>query len=264
MTLLAGVSILQAETRKLEVVPSSEVKWEKLNPARGDKSPQAGTLWGDRKGAVPTGFLAKFVDGFSSPPHIHNVSYRAVVLDGLIHNDDPNATHMWMPSGSFWTQPAGELHITAAKGNNSIALVEIDKSPYLVLPKEKAHDNGERPINIDVTNLMWTKHSDISTAKDVKVAFLSGNVEENKGRSMFLKLPKAFSGTLESYGKTFRAVVIKGELEYKMPKNNEMKTLDLGSYFGSEGNTTHSLLVSQQGESILYLRTNASVKVIAK
>ena len=69
-----------------EVILASEVKWEKLNPARGDKSPQAGTLWGDRKGAVPTGFLAKFVDGSSSPPHIHNATYRAVVISGRIHN----------------------------------------------------------------------------------------------------------------------------------------------------------------------------------
>ena len=41
-----------------EVVLISEVEWEQLNPARGDKSPQAGTLWGDRKGTVATGFLA--------------------------------------------------------------------------------------------------------------------------------------------------------------------------------------------------------------
>jgi hypothetical protein len=68
-----------------EVVLTSEVEWEKLNPARGDKSPQAATLWGDRKGTVSTGFLAKLVDGFSSPPHIHNATYRAVVISGSIH-----------------------------------------------------------------------------------------------------------------------------------------------------------------------------------
>ena len=90
------------------VVLASGVKWEQLNPARGDKSPKAATLWGDRKGPVPTGFLVQFVDGFSSPPHIHNVSYRGVVISGLIHNDDPDAEEMWMPAGSFWTQPKGD------------------------------------------------------------------------------------------------------------------------------------------------------------
>jgi hypothetical protein len=63
-----------------KVVLISEVEWEQLNPARGDKSPQAGTLWGDRKGdrkgdIMPTGFLSRFMDGFSSPPHIHNTTY---------------------------------------------------------------------------------------------------------------------------------------------------------------------------------------------
>ncbi len=98
---------VETENPTNKVVLSSELVWEKLNPARGDQSPQSATIWGDRKGTEATGFLAKFVDGFSSPPHIHNVSYRAIVLQGLVHNDDPNAALMWMPPGSFWTQPAG-------------------------------------------------------------------------------------------------------------------------------------------------------------
>ena len=76
-----------------KVVPVENVKWEKLNPARGDKSPKAGTLWGDRKGKVATGFLAKFLDGFSSPPHIHNVSYRATYIideEGVVFHEGVN------------------------------------------------------------------------------------------------------------------------------------------------------------------------------
>lgn len=146
--------------RKIEnptnkVLLSSEIKWEKLNPARGDQSPQAGTIWGDREEEVATGFLAKFVDGFSSPSHIHNANYRAVVTKGSIHNDDPEAGKMWMKPGSFWTQPQGEMHITSAKGEENIALVEIDKGPYLVKLIEEAFDNGERPIKIDASNVDW-------------------------------------------------------------------------------------------------------------
>ena len=40
-----------------KVLLSSEIVWEKLNPARGDQSPQAATLWGDRNGTEATGFL---------------------------------------------------------------------------------------------------------------------------------------------------------------------------------------------------------------
>ncbi|MCG8600560.1 MAG: DUF4437 domain-containing protein, partial [Verrucomicrobiales bacterium] len=96
-----------ASTPTTEIVTASEVNWTPLNAARGDASPQAGTLWGDRAGEPQTGFLVKFADGFSSPPHIHNVTYRGVVISGQIHNDDPDAAEMWMPAGSFWTQPAG-------------------------------------------------------------------------------------------------------------------------------------------------------------
>jgi len=39
-------SALVASESAKEVVLASEVKWEKLNAARGDKSPQAATLWG--------------------------------------------------------------------------------------------------------------------------------------------------------------------------------------------------------------------------
>ncbi|NND00731.1 MAG: DUF4437 domain-containing protein, partial [Gammaproteobacteria bacterium] len=133
IALLLFSSPLLAENSS-KVISFSDVKWEPLNPARGDQSPKAGTLWGDRKAAVPTGFLADFADGFSSPPHIHNATYRAVVISGSVHNDDPSATPMWMPAGSFWTQPKGESHITAAKGARNIALVEIDQGPYLVQP----------------------------------------------------------------------------------------------------------------------------------
>jgi hypothetical protein len=111
LIVLSGCSHVKKNNNNIKVLPVEKVVWEKLNPARGDKSPQAGTLWGDRKGSPATGFLAKFVDGFSSPPHIHNVSYRAIVIKGLVHNDDPAAARMWMPAQSYWTQPAGEAHI---------------------------------------------------------------------------------------------------------------------------------------------------------
>lgn len=237
-----------------EVKLVSEVKWEPLNPARGDKSPQAGTLWGDRNGEVATGFLAKFADGFSSPPHIHNTTYRAVVISGLIHNDDPGAAPMWMPAGSFWTQPKGELHITAAKGSNNVALVEIDKGPYLVLPPEKSFDSGERPINIDASNIVWSNQSGAAAADNgPKVAYLWGQLDDGRSNGTFLKLPSGFSGEIQSNGEVFRAVVIKGQLRYIGGKEI---TLEPGSYFGSNGKVTHKIEAPKGTEIIIYIRTN--------
>ncbi len=238
-----------------EVVLVSEVEWEQLNPARGDQSPQAGTLWGDRNGPVPTGFLAKFVDGFSSPPHIHPVTYRAVVISGNIHNDDPDAAKMWMPPCSFWTQPKGEVHITAANGETNIALVEIDKAPYLVRSFEEAFDSGERPINVDASNLIWLDPPGrpSSSGKSVKVAYLWGPQEDGQSNGTFVKLPTGFNGQLRTQASAFRAVVISGRPQYV---GDRIQTLEPGSYFGSKGETVHQILSNETDETVLYVRTN--------
>jgi len=245
----------------------SQVTWEKLNPARGDKSPQAATLWGDRKGTVPTGFLARFVDGFSSPPHIHNATYRAVVISGLIHNDDPDAAHMWMPVGSFWTQPKGEVHITAARGASNIALVEIDKGPYLVLPVGEAFDSGERPINVDASNIVWVDPPGIQasahrpSAMAPKVAYLWGHPQGARLNGSFVKLPAGFSGKLHSHGSIFRAVVIKGQTQYQVSET-DFKTLEPGSYFSSKGESVHQISSKAGVESIIYVRTDGKYGVM--
>lgn len=243
-----------------ELVLASDVEWEPLNPARGDKSPQAATLWGDRKGAVPTGFLARFVDGFSSPPHIHNVTYRAVVISGRIHNDDPDAADMWMPVGSFWTQPKGEVHVTAAKGTTNIALAEIDRGPYLVLPTEEAFDSGERPVNVDASNIVWVDPPGMpASVNGPKVAYLWGKLQDGQSNGTFVRLPAGFTGKIHSYGSIFRAVVIKGQPQYL---GNDVKTLEPGSYFGSKGETAHRLSSKQGAESTLYIRTDGRYEVV--
>ncbi len=246
-----------------DVVLTSEVKWEPLNPARGDKSPRAGTLWGDRNGTGPTGFLVEFVDGFSSPPHIHNVSYRGVVISGLIHNDDPDAADMWLPTGSFWTQPKGEVHITAAKGSTNVAYIEIEQGPYLVLPTDEAFDSGERPVNVDASNIVWIDQPGIPASADgPKLAFLWGNPQDGQLNGTLVKLPAGFTGKIDSYGSTLRAVVIKGQLQYQVPGETDVKTLEPGSYFSSKGESVHQVSFEAGDESIIYVRTDGQYDVI--
>lgn len=249
--------VITNETTK--IVLASEVEWTYLNPKRKDKAPMAGTLWGDRKGTGATGFLLKPKDGFSSPPHIHNVSYRGLVISGLIHNDDPNAENMWMPSGSFWTQPKGEIHITSAKGKNTIAYIEIEKGPYLVLPKEEHFNSGERPINVDNTNLVWLDASNIKWIKEnnTKAAFLWE--QENGFKGTLISLPIGFNGKIYSKGVSFGAVVLKGNPKYLGKEN---KVLETGSYFSSKGEALHAISSLSQ-ETILYIRTNGNYKIVS-
>ena len=244
-----------------DIILISDVEWEQLNPARGEKSPKAGTLWGDRNGITPTGFLVKFVDGFSSPPHIHNVTYRGIVIDGQIHNDDPSAEKMWMPSGSFWTQPAGEIHITAAKGDNNLAYIEIDQGPYLVRPTEDSFDNGERPVNVDDSNIVWINLAETSSStRNSQIAYLWGNPQGNQIYGILVKLPAGFAAKISNQGSIFHAIVIKGQLHYQASKKSTKKMMP-GSYFNANKDSLHHVMANKEDETVVYIRTNGKLDI---
>ena len=247
------------------VVSISEVEWSPLNPARGDNSPKAGTLWGDRTGFGASGFLVEFVDDFSSPPHIHNITYRGVVISGLIHNDDPNAKKMWLSRSSFWTQPAGEVHITAAKDSKNLAYIEIERGPYLVLPPEEAFDSGEKPVNLDASNIVWIDPPGRTASADgAKIAFIWGNPQGESLNGSFIKLPTGFTGMVRSHGSTLRAVIIQGRLMLRQPGENILNSLEPGSYFSSLGKSVHLVSCEAEEECVIYMRVKGTYDVIRR
>lgn len=254
-----------------EILLRSDVDWTPLNPARGDQSPKAATLWGDRAEAGPSGFLVQFADGFSSPPHIHNVTYKGMVISGLVHNDDPDAEDMWLPAGSFWTQPAGEVHITSADASDNVAYIEIEDGPYLVLPEDEAFDNGERPVNVEQSNLVWLDASNITwieqpgapdSTNGPKLAFLWGAPEDNQLNGTLVTLPTGFTGDLRSSGSTLRAVVIQGKTNYQQSDEATAADLEPGSYFGSEGDAVHKLSCKADEDCVIYLRAEGKYDLI--
>lgn len=265
LLLTAAVSVPSALAEPtVEVIPRSEVKFQPLNPARGDSSPKAGVLWGDIKKNVASGAIIEFVDGFSSPPHIHNITYRAVVISGKVHNDDPKAEKMWMEPGSFWTQPAGEIHITAAKaGENAVAFLEIFEGPYLVRPASQSFVSTEQPVNIASDNVVWLNAADIGwlNSKDTppqsdgaKVAFLWGDVNNDTQNGTFLELPKGYAGTLRGNDAWLRAVLIQGQLTHRSKQGE--KDLSPGSYFAGKGNAAHEMICKDGDDCLLYVRTS--------
>jgi uncharacterized protein YaiE (UPF0345 family) len=165
-----------------------------------------------------------------------------------------------MKSGSFWTQPKGESHITSANGEENIALVEIDKGPYLVKPIEEAFDSRERPINIDASNVVWlnsNKTNWIDSNSKSEISFLW---EAYDSKGLFVKLPKTFNGTIKTDGTVLHSVVIQGELNYTLPQNQETKVLDAGSSFSSTNKAIHTVSIANN-DVILYIRTNGSIKI---
>ena len=246
-----------------ELVKRSDVEFIPLNPARGELGPKAGKLWGDIRADVPSGVLVKFTDGFESPPHIHNITYRAVVISGAVHNDDPVAEKMWMEAGSFWTQPLGENHITAAKGQNSMIFLEILSGPYLVKPADEAFDSGARPINVGARNIMWLDAEDAEWVDDVgpKMAYLWGSVEGNEQNGTFVKLPSGYAGELSTSAPLMRVVTIQGQASIQLSGESETHRLDPGSYFGSKGEAAHQISCDSDEGCILYLHTEGKYRL---
>ena len=265
LTSFSFLNLTVAQDSKIEIKLASEIQWQALNPARGDKSPQAGTIWGDQTKDGASGFLVKFVDGFSSPPHIHNVTYRGIVLGGGLHNDDREAEPMWMGAGSYWTQPAGEAHITSARGS-SIGYVEIQSGPYLVKSVSEAFDNGERPINIALPNIVWLNADQTNWIRgedskapntNVQMAFMWGQPNQSSTMGTMVKLPPGFQGKLDTAGSNFKVVVIKGQLN--LHRSSGTKNLAPGSYFGSASKSTHK--VSCRDECTIYVRSDRSYTI---
>ena len=262
-------SLLNAQDGRgseFEVRLASDIKWRALNPARGKASPQAGTLWGDQTKEGASGFLVKFVDGFSSPPHIHNITYRGIVLGGALHNDDPSAATFWMPAGSWWTQPAGEAHITSARGA-SVGYVEIESGPYLVKPSSESFDSGDRPINVHTKNIIWLDALDSSWVVDgskeetntARITYLWGNPNDGEINGTMVKLPPGFSGSLVHKNSTFKVVVIKGSTKLHQRQNSNHVELPAGSYFGTKGPSSHSL--SCKDECVIYVRSSGKYMI---
>ena len=248
-----------------QLVLTSQVNWTYLNPARKDKAPLAATLWGNRQTNEATGFLLKPKDGFQSPPHIHNVSYRGIVIEGAIHNDDPNADKMWMPAGSFWTQPKGHVHITAAQGNNALAYIEIEAGPYLVKPQQQAFDGGERPVNIDKSNIVWLSPDNLNWSQTsnlrAQIAYLWGKPGQHSLSGYLLKLPTGFEGKIKTSADSFKGVVIKGAPTYQS-KRYSAQQLTAGSYFDSQGDAFHQLASNNDTETLLYIRASGEFSIV--
>ena len=125
-----------------------------------------------------------------------------------------------MPAGSFWTQPKGDVHITSAKGQDTIAYIEIDEGPYLVRPVDAAFESGETPVNVPASSIKWESQR----------AHLWGEPKGDQPRGMFTKLVAGATAELRGNGSTFRAVVIGGRLESAVAP-----AMDPGSTFSSKG-----------------------------
>ncbi len=130
-----------------------------------------------------------------------------------------------------------------------------------VLSFKEAFDSGERPINVDASNIVWIDQPGIpASAHRPKLAYLWGNPQGDQLNGTLVKLPAGFTGKINSHGSTFRAVVIKGQPQYQVSEK-EVNTLEPGSYFSSKGESVHQVSCEAEEECIIYVRSEGKFNV---
>jgi len=164
----------------------------------------------------------------------------------------------------FWTQPKGHVHITAAQGNSALAYIEIEAGPYLVRSKEQAFDSGERPVNIDKSNIVWLSPDNLNWSQTsnprAQIAYLWGKPGQYSLSGYLLKLPTGFEGKIKT-SEDFKAVVIKGTPTYQS-KHYSAQKLTAGSYFDSQGDALHQLGSNNDTEILLYIRASGEFSFV--
>ncbi len=240
-----------------------DIPFQPLNPARGDASPQARVLWGDITADMPSGMILKFADGFSSPPHIHNITYRGVVIQGALHNDDPDAAKMWMGPGSYWTQPAGENHITAAKpGAEAVSFLEIFQGPYLVQPPSEAFDNGELPINLEYGNMVWLGEDETDRITGPgELTYLWGDPSARNPYGTMLKMTAGNKAAIVAKGEDLRAVIISGKLSLVSPGSTNMTDFETGTLIDYQTQGQGVFECVSANDCLLYVRAVGPYRV---
>ena len=189
---------------------------------------------------------------------------RAVVSDGVVHNDDPTAAMFWMEPGSFWTQPAGETHITAVGPGGGLAFLEIESGPYLVRPSEEAFDNGERPINNEARNIIWLTANDttwVTGEAGAEMAFLWGEPRDGVRNGSFVRIPPGAAARLDTGGTPLKLVLAKGELTHTAQDLSTAQNLTAGSYVGSEGEVSHDMTCTGATPCLVYVSATGTYRV---
>ncbi|MEC9430580.1 MAG: DUF4437 domain-containing protein [Pseudomonadota bacterium] len=116
-------------------------------------------------------------------------------------------------------------------------------------------------MNLQADILVWLKKSDLVNiaADGVSIAYLWGDTSSVYGT--LIKLPKGFKGSIKSNGDEFKAVVIKGSLNYTQNNTSRQIELNAGSYIESSTAAHHSVENANQSETIVYVRTSSKFSV---
>lgn len=137
--------------------------------------------------------------------------------------------------------------------------METDHGPYLVKPTGEAFDSGERPINVDASNIVWVPFvHEHGEPEGVLISYLWGEHRKGQSRGVFLRFPPGFVGAIQASGEHFHGVVIQGNLKHAA---GDGRILTAGSYFGAKGDSVHRVGNSSDQPVVIYIRTDNQLSI---
>lgn len=114
-------------------VPADQIPFFDLMPGV-EGGPKQAFVFGDPDDTA-NGYFLRFSKDFPTPPHSHSFGYRGIVLEGVMRNGPDIESALDMPAGSFWTQAADEVHITACVSDAPCLEFVSFSGPFDFLPE---------------------------------------------------------------------------------------------------------------------------------
>lgn len=123
-------------------------------------------------------------------------------------------------------------------------------------PTDQAYDTGQRPMNIDGSNIVW-----IDTTSGAQIAYLWASQSNAPPSGTLIKLPRNFQGSLDTENSPVKAVVIQGQLKLRTMSIPSETTLSTASYFQTSNTPPIHLINNSDQDTILYLRTAGKIQL---
>ena len=76
-----------------------------------------------------------------------------------------------------------------------------------------------------------------------------------------MKLPAGFQAEVQASDAEFRAVVVRGAVNYMHASKTATMKLPTGSYFGSAEAAAHNITCTDEAECVIYVRTEGRYAV---
>lgn len=114
-------------------IPASEVNFIQT----GIKTEAGELLAGPAYGNIQNGRHGTFIRlpaGFVSPAHTHTEDYYAVVIEGVMANDPPDAKPVPLPAGSYYFQQGEEPHVTQCLSETGCLLFMVQPGKFDFAP----------------------------------------------------------------------------------------------------------------------------------